>query len=148
MVSPLKSWQRFWWPKVDTPENAATAAKNGGVAFGFIALGFAIITLRMFWAHAWIPYRQTLLGNRRILSDPHHHHTMLWDPQSLLRYRLYDLLPLVIILLIAALFAWRAYKRPSLLRCTIALVGVLLYFVGTVSSWHAPLPTLSESTAL
>ena len=42
MNSPPKSWQRFSWPQVDTPENAASAAKNGGVAFGFIALLYAI----------------------------------------------------------------------------------------------------------
>jgi len=38
MKSPPKGWQRFWWPKVDTPENAASADKNRGVAFDLIAL--------------------------------------------------------------------------------------------------------------
>jgi hypothetical protein len=111
---------------------------NGGVAFGFIALGFAFMTLWRLWT-AWIRYRETLLGNRRTLSDPHHHRTtILLDPQEVLLRGLYMLVPLVIILLIAALLAWLTYKRPSLLLCTIALLWVLLQLVGAVATWGAP----------
>jgi hypothetical protein len=57
---------------------------------------------------------------------------MFLDPQGLLLSGLYYyLLPLVIILLIAALLAWRTYKRPNVLLCTIALLWVLFLLFAT-----------------
>lgn len=113
MNSPPKSWQRFWWPKVDTPENAASAAKNGGVAFGFIALPYAIFALSGLFLD-YPPLRQPhphFVGFDNTMSPP--------GPSPVL----------LVIALIAARAAWRTYKRPSLLLCTLALIWVLLEFV-------------------
>jgi hypothetical protein len=127
----VNSWQRFWWPNVDTPENAASAAKNGGVAFGFIALGHAIE-----WIRLAVHYRQALLRETQFFRDhpppPQHHglHTIIPLLQRPVLLRAPAHVLLLVTLLIAALLAWRTYKRPSLLLCTIALVWVLFVFVG------------------
>jgi hypothetical protein len=128
-----KGWQRLWWPKVDTPENAESAAKNGGVAYGFIALGQALE-----WIRLAVLFRQALLRETQFFKDhppPQHHgfHTTTpllneWD-YLVLRFHV----PLLVALLIAALLAWRTYKRSSLLLCTIALVWVLFEFVPTTA---------------
>ena len=125
-------WQHILWPKVDTPENAASAAKNGGVAFGFIALGYAIWLIRL---AVW--YRQELLRETQLLRETHpvinhnSHQLIIPFEPVLLRPTVHTL----VIVLIAVLLAWRTYKRSSLLLCTIALVWVLLKFVDAAASY-------------
>lgn len=104
------SRQRFWWPKVDTPENAASAAQYGGVAFGFIALGYAVAAL-----FAGLGWRNPgeLGASAAVVVD-------------------------VLISAIAGLLAWRTFKKPSLLLCATALLWILVGFVGKAVSVGLP----------
>jgi hypothetical protein len=104
------SRQRFWWPKVDTPENAASAAQYGGVAFAFIALGYAVAALS-----AGLGWRNPgeLGASAAVVVS-------------------------VVISAIAGLLAWRTFKRPSLLLCAIALAWILVEFVGKAVSVSLP----------
>jgi hypothetical protein len=109
MESP-KSWQRFWWPKVDTPENAASAAKNGAVAFGFIALPYVIF--------AFVGDPTHYASQATLPPDFHGFDNRLSPP---------DTAPvLLVIALIAVRAAWRTYTKPSLFLCASALIWVLL----------------------
>ena len=110
----VNSWQRFWWPNVDTPENAASAAKNGGVAFGFIALGYAIATL----------FAGTGVRNPSQPSATESPQLFIWIN--------------IVIFAVAAILAWRTYKKPSLLLCVVALAWVLIEFAGKAASVGLP----------
>lgn len=104
----------FWWPSVDTLDEAKTASKGGGVAFGFIALGYFLA--------ATFP----LVG----WNNP-------TQPEAQAEPALY----LTINLLIAGIagyLAWRAYKRPTLLLCGIGLSWVLIEFFGKVNADLVP----------
>lgn len=111
---PRPSRQTFWWPKVDTAENAASAAKYGGVAFGFIALGYVIATL--FAAVGW---RNPL------------------QPDSAQAQQVYVAINLVVFV-VSAILAWRTYRKPSLLLCGIALVWVLAELASKAASIGIP----------
>jgi hypothetical protein len=130
------SWQRFWWPKVDTPENAASAARNGGVAFGFIALAYAISLIRTHVVLHRITQHYVSQAMKMQPSVNPHHDKGFYNPIGTLPDPLPELTVIgLVVVLIAALLAWRTYKRPSLLLCTIALVWVLLDFVRAAMLW-------------
>lgn len=104
----VKTKNRWFWPKVDSPELARQAARNGGVSFGFIALGYFIVLILLFWG----------------INTP-------VTPKSQTSIEIWTVIGAdALILILAVYLSWRTYRRPTLVLCAIALAWTLLEFAG------------------
>jgi hypothetical protein len=104
--TPASKKSSFWWPAVETRENASEAAKGGGIAFGFVTLGYLI-------AAGFV-----VIGIKSPMQP-----SAATDPALMLTVDL-------IIAAIAAYLSWRTYRKPTLTLCVVAITWVAIEFVG------------------
>jgi hypothetical protein len=107
----VKTKNSWFWPKVDSPELAHEAARNGGVSFGFIALGYFVVLIFLY------------VGTNTPVTPTSR------DPLEISSVMGVD----AVILALAIYLCWRSYRRPTLVLCAIALAWSLLEFAGKAS---------------